>query len=193
MARRMHGLHDMDSNNDVRTWLGVALRGALALALGALVFFFPKESLASLVVGLGAYAIVEGILALWVSAFAPARSQALVLRGVVGVCVGLFALLGLGLELAKLVTILGAGAVVTGALEVWVARRMRGTLAAMSFWSLAGAGTVLFGLILLGAPAFAVPFLVFLVAGYGLVFGGTMIAWAVRLRTLERRARLAAA
>ncbi len=52
----------------VRNWWALALRGLIAIIFGLLAIFSPGTTLAALVVLFGAYALVDGIFAIILSA-----------------------------------------------------------------------------------------------------------------------------
>src|SRR5687767_2432429 len=103
-----------------QTWWGLALRGLLSILFGIALFVWPGISLLALITLFAAFAFVDGVLAL-VSAFrvraGHTRWWALLLEGIVGIAVGVLALIWPGLTATALVYVIAAWAVVTGIFE----------------------------------------------------------------------------
>src|SRR5438445_12650861 len=84
---------DRTVNNPLaRNWWLIALRGVLAIVFGLLAFFMPGLALLSLVLLFGAYALVDGVIAivsgLWHHK-ENSRWWVLVLEGIAGVVAGI--------------------------------------------------------------------------------------------------------
>jgi ATP-dependent Clp protease ATP-binding subunit ClpB len=129
-------------------WL-LALRGVLAIVFGVLAIIWPGVTLVALALLFGAYALISGVITI-VAAFRrqrdAARRTAMVIAGLLGLAAGVIALVWPGITALALVVIVGAWAVVTGALEIWAATRLPGQWLPL----LIGVLTMLIGII---APA----------------------------------------
>src|ERR1700681_2001068 len=88
---RPEGEADMTLVDDLaRHWWVIALRGLAAVLFGVLAFVWPGMTLAVLVLLFGAYALVDGILAIVVAARGGTDHRLFMgLEGVVGVLAGL--------------------------------------------------------------------------------------------------------
>ena len=93
-------------------------RGVLGVAIGVALIAWPEESLATMVVGFGAYAVADGLLALLVG-----RTWQRVAEGVVGVVAGASALLRPDLGRAALLAVLAVWVIVMGTLRLRAALR----------------------------------------------------------------------
>src|SRR5262249_62214909 len=107
-----------------RNWWAVLLRGVAGILFGIATFFAPAISLAVLVLLFGAYALVDGVLAL-ISAL---RNRAtneqwwvLLLEGFVGIIAGIVTFVWPGITAVALLYVIAAWALVTGALEITAA------------------------------------------------------------------------
>src|SRR5216683_628764 len=103
-----------------RWWLFL-IRGLLALAFGIALLVFPIAGLFVIAILFGAYALVDGLLAL--VAATRMRHEAgswgwLLLEGVVGILAGISAAIWPGLAVLTLAILLGAWAIVTGILAI---------------------------------------------------------------------------
>lgn len=165
--------------SDHRTLL--LLRGAAALLFAFLVFFWPKLTDAGLAVLWGGYSLVDGTLALTGATLAR-RGGAQIWLGLIGLaglaCAG-GALFALDLVVAHLAGIIGIWAVTTGALQLWVARELSGTVD--RGWVLAadGAGAILFGLALAFWPDPEMQVLVWLTGWFALALGS--LYWSIAI------------
>src|SRR5712692_3815154 len=92
-----------------RHWWVVALRGLAAIVFGILAFIWPGVTLSVLVLLFGAYAIVDGVLALYTAVRSDGKQiWAPLLEGVVGIAAGLVAFFLPGLTAPNRVTRHGA-------------------------------------------------------------------------------------
>jgi uncharacterized membrane protein HdeD (DUF308 family) len=171
-------------------WWLLLLRGVAAIAFGILAFIWPGVTLFTLIVLYGAFALIDGILAL-VAAFA-SRSQTvprwwLVLTGILGIAAGLIAMLWPGITALVLILFIGAWAVVRGVMEILAAIQLRKQIEGEWLLALAGALSMLFGLGVLIFPGSGALALVWLIAIYAIAIGVVMIMLALRLRAHRSR------
>jgi uncharacterized membrane protein HdeD (DUF308 family) len=162
------------------TMWSLALRGVIAIVFGVLAILWPAVTLVALALLFGAYALVNGVMEI-VAAFRrqadTARRTALVLAGLLGVVAGLVALFWPGVTALALVVIIGAWAVVTGALEIWAATRLPGQWLSL----LIGVVTMLIGVLVLIRPAIGAVALAFTIGVYAIVAGVLMLAESWRI------------
>jgi uncharacterized membrane protein HdeD (DUF308 family) len=171
-----------------RHWWVIALRGLAAVLFGVLAFVWPGMTLAVLVLLFGAYALVDGILAIVVAARGGADHRLVMgLEGVVGVLAGLAAFVLPGLTALVLLYIIAFWAILTGVLEVVAAVRLRRTIT--NEWGLiiGGVLSVLFGIVLIVAPGAGALAVVLLIGAYAVLFGVTLLMLSWRLRSHELR------
>jgi len=166
-----------------RHWWVVALRGLAAIVFGILASVWPSVTLAALVLLFGAYAIVDGALAL----YAAVRSRgkhlwAPLLEGTVGIAAGLVAFLLPGLTTLALLFVIATWAILTGIMEVIYAVRLRQVI--KREWSMIFSGllSVIFGIFLVAQPGAGALAVVWLIGVYAVIFGVAMLALAWRLR-----------
>ena len=107
---------------------------------------------------------------------------ALVLRGLLGIAFGVFAVRLPAAAFAALVLVFGAYAFVDGVFNIVAA--LRDSRGERGWWALllSGIAGVLTGIITFAAPALAAVVLLYVIAGWAIVTGGLEIAAAVRLR-----------
>jgi uncharacterized membrane protein HdeD (DUF308 family) len=170
-----------------RNWWIAVLRGVIAIGFGAAAFIWPGVTLEILIVLFGAYAFLDGITTLLLGVFgmgAHERWWAAVLSGVVGVLVGVATFVQPATTALALIYVIAAWALVTGVLQVLAAIRLRELISGEWLLGLGGALSVLFGILLVTAPAAGVLTLVFLFGYYAISAGIAQIGFGLRLRGL---------
>jgi len=173
----------------VRNWWALAVRGALAVLFGVAAFFMPGLTLVVLIALFGAYALIDGVLAIVAGVKAAEHHErfgSLLWRGVLGIAAGLVAFILPGATAVVLTLIIGAWAIVTGVLEIVAAVHL---LRAHGEWLLIASGvlSVVFGLILVVVPGVGILTLVWIIGGYAVFFGLIMLTLAFRLRARHLR------
>jgi uncharacterized membrane protein HdeD (DUF308 family) len=168
-------------------WWLFLIRGLFGLALGVFALVYPGATLAVAVLLIGAYLIVDGVVAIW-KAFSVLRSDAhwwvLLLEGILGVVVGLAIFAWPSLSALTLAYLVGYWAIITGVLAIVTAFRVRAHVPGEWLYVLFGVVSVVFGFVVLLAPATGLVYIVLMIAIYGFVIGATMIALAFRARSL---------
>jgi uncharacterized membrane protein HdeD (DUF308 family) len=158
----------------------LGIRGLLAVVFGVLVLAWPDITVLALAFVFAAYVLADGIgLIISGSGARGGRRWSYVLAGVLGVIAGLAAAFWPGVTVLVLVLWAGAWAVVTGVLEIAAARR---TGAGRWLMVLAGALSIVAGLVILIWPGIGALALVTLLGVYGLAAGVSLLwaAWQVR-------------
>ena len=166
-----------------RHWWVIGLRGLAAILFGVLAFVWPGMTLAVLVLLFGAYALVDGVLAL-IAAFRGGVQHRIVMlvEGVVSVLAGLAAFVWPGLTALVLLYIIAFWAIVTGVLEIVAAIRVRRAISNELGLVIGGVLSVVFGVVLLIAPGAGALAVIFLIGAYAVVFGIALLGLAWRLR-----------
>jgi uncharacterized membrane protein HdeD (DUF308 family) len=110
-------------------WWLLLLRGIASIAFGVLALIWPELTLLTLIFLWGAYAIADGVFALWAAisgkrgAIAPRWWLALI--GIAGILAGLLAFVWPGITAQVLLVFIASWAIVTGVLEIWGAIQLR--------------------------------------------------------------------
>ena len=171
-------------------WWLLLLRGLAAIAFGVLAFFWPGLTLVTLTLLWGAYALVDGVVAIW-AAFNASGGDAgprwwLGLSGVAGIIAGILTFYYTGTTTLALLMFIAAWAIVIGVLQIWGAIALRKALEHEWLLILNGALSVAFGVILLMQPGTGALALVWMIAWYAIFFGCLYIALAFRLKQYKR-------
>ena len=171
-------------------WWLLLLRGIAAIAFGVLAFFWPGLTLVTLTWLWGAYALSDGIIALW-AAFNATGGDAgprwwLGLSGVVSIIAGGIAFYYTGMTTLVLLMFIASWAIIIGAVQIWGAIALRKVLQHEWLLILSGVVSIAFGVILFAQPGTGALAVVWTIAWYAMVFGGLYIALAFRLKQYKR-------
>lgn len=172
-----------------RQWKWLVLRGLVAVTLGVLGFAMPGQTLEVLALCWGAFAFVDGFIAL-LTAYQirehnrPWWSMALV--GVVGVAAGLVSFISPVATAVSLLLFIAGWAVLMGLFQIVTALRMRKSI--RGEWMLVASGliSVLFGAAMIVSPGVGALAVVWLIAAYALVFGFLLVCLGLRLRSVAK-------
>ena len=168
-----------------KNWWLVLLRGIAGILFGVLAFVWPGLTLLTLVLFYGAYALVDGVLAL-IAAFTggakPVPSWWLILIGIAGIAAGLVTFLWPGITALVLIFFIGGWAIAHGIFEIVGAIKLRKEIDNEWWLILAGALSVIFGLIVLIAPGAGALGLIWMIGAYSIVFGVLLVGLSLRLR-----------
>ncbi|HEU4643641.1 MAG TPA: HdeD family acid-resistance protein [Gemmatimonadaceae bacterium] len=179
----------VDVDTLVRNWWVVLLRGVAAILFGILTFLYPGISLAALVLLFGAWAFVDGVLAV---ASAVRRRKVsdrwwvLLLEGLAGIAAGVLTVFWPGITALALLYVIAAWALVTGVLEVVAAIRLRRVITGEWLLALAGIASVVLGVLLVLFPGVGALAVVLWIGAYAIVAGALLVALGLRLRAWGR-------
>jgi uncharacterized membrane protein HdeD (DUF308 family) len=168
-----------------QNWWLLLLRGIAAIVFGILAFLWPGLTLFTLVIFYGAFALIDGVLALWAAVTGRGKGVPtwwLVIGGLLGVAAGVVTFFWPGITAFVLVMFIGAWSLVRGVFEIIGAIQLRKEIDNEWWLILSGAASVIFGLAVMVLPGAGALALVWLIALYALIFGGAMIGLALRLR-----------
>jgi uncharacterized membrane protein HdeD (DUF308 family) len=169
-------------------WRLLVLRAAIAMSFGMLVLLWPGLTLRVLAVFFGCYALLEGVVAL-ITAFRAPRGfpevrGLLFGGGLVRIGAGVIALAYPDISAIALLVLIAVWAILNGVIEIGAAVALRKEMSGAWPLPVAGAISVLLGVLLalqLNQGALA---LVWLIGLYALCFGVMLLALALRLQEL---------
>lgn len=168
-----------------RSWWMLGLQGIVALLFGALALMWPGLTLLWLVALFAAYAIISGGVALYGAVKNRTMDKAwwlILVLGLVSVAAGVLAVFNPELTALALVLLMGANALITGALQIAVAVRLRITVRNEWLLILAGAVSIVFGALVLVFPGAGALALVWLIAFYSMLSGILLLSLAFRVK-----------
>jgi uncharacterized membrane protein HdeD (DUF308 family) len=167
-----------------KNWWLLLLRGIAAIVFGVLAFVWPGLTLLTLILFYGAFALVDGVLAIIaaVKGGAPAPRWWLAIVGLLGIAAGLLTFLMPGLSALVLLFFIAGWAIATGVLQIIGAIQLRKEIDNEWLLILGGVLSVLFGVGVMLAPGAGALALVWVIAIYSVVLGVTFVALAFRLK-----------
>jgi uncharacterized membrane protein HdeD (DUF308 family) len=166
----------------------ILLRGILAILFGIAAFIWPGLTIEVLVLLFGAYALLDGIFAVIVGIQQYGETKrwwAVLLEGIAGIVLGVLTLFWPGTTATVLLAFIAAWAIVTGVFEIAAAVWLRKVIEGEWTLILAGAVSVLFGVLLVLQPTAGAVAIIWLIGAYAIVFGVLLSILALQLRNLE--------
>lgn len=174
-----------------QNWWTLAVRGIVAILFGISAFIWPHLTALALVILFAAFAFVEGVFA-FVAAFrwglAGSRRLLLFLMGLLGLAVGIGAVMYPGITALAIVALVAWWAIVTGVLQIVVAVEMRKVIENEWLLVLGGIFSTIFGILLLWRPLAGILTLALLFGFYALLYGVMMLSLGFRLHSMQSRA-----
>jgi uncharacterized membrane protein HdeD (DUF308 family) len=106
-----------------------------------------------------------------------------VLQGIVGIAAGVLTFIWPGVTALVLILFIGAWAIVTGALEIAAAIRLRRVIHGEWLLGFSGLVSIIFGILVLAFPAAGAVGISWILGAYTAAAGFILIALGIRLRT----------
>lgn len=162
----------------------MVLRGVLAVVFGVIVIRSPNLAASALVILFAIYAFVDAGLDFFVAARrgrAGLRWGWYLFEGIVSVALGVLALAFPGVTIFLAVLLIGIRALVLGIVELAAAFSGRAALEPRWLIGVAGALSILFGILLLARPAAGALALLWMIGAYALVVGVALFALGLRM------------
>ena len=169
----------------IRNWWIPVVRGVVGILFGLLVFAYTSTAIQVFVYLFGAYALLDGIVALAL-AFDVSRGRGwLILSGIAGIAAGILTFLYPSATAVALVYIVAAWAILTGIFEIVAAFEWRQVLSDMWMLGLGGVLSIILGVLLFSSPSAGLLAWAWLIAIYAIVYGVLYIATGIRLRSFQ--------
>ena len=167
-----------------KNWWLLLLRGIAAIIFGLLAFAWPGLTLLTLILFYGAFALVDGVLAIAaaITGGVPGSRWWLAIVGLLGIAAGLLTFLTPGLTALVLLFFIAGWAIVTGVFEIIGAIKLRKEIDNEWLLILGGIISVLFGVGVMLAPGAGALALVWVIGAYSVVLGVIFVALAFRLK-----------
>jgi uncharacterized membrane protein HdeD (DUF308 family) len=167
-----------------RYWWLILLRGIAAIIFGVLAFIWPGITLVTLVLFWGAFALVDGVLALAHAIMGGNMGSRwwLALIGIAGIAAGVVTFMWPGVTALVLLIFIATWAIVLGVLQIIGAIRLRKEIDNEWTLGLGGLLSVLFGVVMLVAPGPGALGLIWAIGSFAVVFGVLMVMAAFKLK-----------
>jgi len=171
-----------------RTWGLVVFRGVVGVLFGALAMIWPGITLFALVILFGAYALVDGVIAIAMGVAGRGGERWLMfLMGVLGVAAGVIAFVWPGVTALVLLYLIAFWAFLTGLTYLAAAWRLRKQITNEWLLALTGVASLALGVVLLLQPATGALALVFTIGIFAVVWGVLSIGLGIRMRTVSKQ------
>jgi uncharacterized membrane protein HdeD (DUF308 family) len=175
-----------------RFWWMALLRGALWIVFGVVLYLQPAISIATLTLLFGLFVLADGI-GNTVTAIGGRRQHddwwVLLLTGLLGIGVGLLSLYNPMLTALALLFYIAIWAIATGMLQVVAAIRLRKEIQGEFWLILGGVASVTFGVLAMLNPVAGKLTVLWLIAGFAIVYGSVVILLALKARRFAGRVR----
>lgn len=169
----------------MKSWWILALRGVFAILFGVLAFLWPGITLLTLVALFAAYALLGGVASIAGAVANRRRDEDWwmpLLIGLVGVGAAIISVIHPGLTALVFVLLVGAHALVTGALDIAFAIRLRKIIHDEWLLVLSGVASIVFGALVFLFPSAGALALIWLISLYAVLTGALMLGLSLRLR-----------
>jgi uncharacterized membrane protein HdeD (DUF308 family) len=178
-----------------RNWGVLAARGVLAILFGLFAVTQPDMALPTFVMGFGVAVLLSGILAIVAGVRAEEnheRSWPLVAEGVIGVVMGLLALLRPDATARSVLYVVSGFVFASGILHIFAALRLRRDMRDERVLIVNGALTTAFGVVMILMPWRGLLVLDMLMGASSLCFGVLLVVVAFRMRAHAQARRAGA-
>jgi uncharacterized membrane protein HdeD (DUF308 family) len=175
-AELLHGL--------ARNWWLEVLRGVAAIIFGVLAFVWPGITLLTLVLFYGAFALVDGVLAIVAAVRGgnPMPRWWLAIVGIAGIVAGILTFAWPGITALVLLIFIAVWAIILGVMEIYGAIKLRKEIEGEWLLILNGIISVLFGLVLLWRPGIGALAVVWMIGAWAILLGAIYVFFGLKLR-----------
>ena len=170
----------------------LGLHGLASVVFGVMILAWPGISVYALTIVFGAYTLATGVVEFGTSFTAQAREERgwLILRGFLGITVGVLVFAWPGISALALVYVIGGYAVAFGILCIAGSFRLPLDGRDKASLVLTGAATCLFGIVMFARPGAGALAVLALIAAFALVTGISELVVAIRgQKLLERKVK----
>jgi uncharacterized membrane protein HdeD (DUF308 family) len=173
-----------------RTRWAIGISGLLSIALGVMIIVWPNISLYSLVIVFGAFTLARGLVGLYGAITSPVSDGRgwLVFNSLISIAVGVVVFWRTDMSALALLYVIGVYAIALGVMEMvgafWLPLKGGDRVLLL----LAGAVSVIFGIVMFAEPGTGALAVLALIAAYALIVGVTEVIVAVGGEKIFKRA-----
>jgi len=169
-------------------WWIALVRGLVAIVFGVLVLMWPGMSIVAFLILIAAYWIVDGLSSIYFAA--KARNWGWPFwGGLISVLAGIAAILAPGIATLSILIVIAIWAIARGLIDIYSAIRYH-KLITFEWWlGLSGALSVVFGVLVLRAPAAGALAIATLIAFFAIAIGVLLVIASFRIRGFRNRQR----
>lgn len=167
-----------------KNWWMLLLRGIAAIVFGVLALAWPGMTVLTLILFYGAYALVDGVIAIGAAITGGTLMPRwwLAIVGLLGITVGLLTFLMPGLTAIVLLYFIAGWAIATGIFQIIGAIQLRKEIDNEWLLILGGIISVLFGVAMLAAPGAGALALITVIGIYTMIIGVLLVGLSFRLK-----------
>src|SRR5687768_1893699 len=168
-----------------QNWWLLVLRGIAAILFGVAAFVWPGLTWVVVVALFGAYALVDGFIAVATGLSHTKDSPrwwVFLIEGLLSIGIGVIAFIWPGIAALTILAMIAAWAIITGVLEVVAAIQLRREITNEWLLALGGVLSVLVGILLIIQPLAGSVAVIWMLGAYSLVFGVLLISLGLRVR-----------
>jgi uncharacterized membrane protein HdeD (DUF308 family) len=170
-----------------RSWWSIALRGVLAIVAGFILLQRPIETVAAIVLVLGAWILVDGVITL--ASAIMHRTWSTAPEGAIGVIIGYLIFTRPSGAMIVFFVLAAAWALARGAAEIGLAMKMDKGEPGRTSLLVLGAVSFAFGILLLVAPALGMVTLGWWIGAYALIYGVVSVMRAFQVRKVREEVK----
>lgn len=170
-------------------WWIFLLRGITALLIGLLALFAPGVTFTSLVIFLGAFMFIDGILSIIAGISARKRVREwgwYIVSGLFGILIGVITFINPFATAVALVYMAALWAVVVGIVEIVIAFRLRKEITGEGWYIAGGILTIIFGILIMTNPGAGALTLTMVFGIYAVIAAVMLISLGIRLRRRDK-------
>lgn len=175
----------MEPKQLAKHWWAILIRGIVAVIFAILLVTATGFTLEILIILLGVYLLLDGLLAVIASFVAASNHKSwwlLLFEGLITLAAGIFVFASPSLTLVILVYLVAAWAIITGLLEFVASLIATWAIPGKVFLGVTGVLSVILGIIIFLYPVISLVTMVWLVAIYGFVVGLSLIIFSFKLK-----------
>lgn len=169
-------------------WDMVLVRGIVAVLFGIATLFLPGITLIVLVALFGGYALVDGVISVIIAIKDRQEYNnwwLLLLSGLVSIAAGVITFARPDIATVSLFYVIVGWAIASGVLEIILAIQLRKEIEGEWLMVLSGILSIALGILLATQPAVGLLTVLWMIGGYGIVGGVTLIGLAFRMRDYQ--------
>ena len=169
-----------------KTWRHILIWGVLSILFGIISFAWPGLTLRTLVYLFAIAVIAEGLAVLagaWQTKDENKNWWVMLLTGIINIVAGIICIANPGITALFFVVLIGVSWLITGLMEIYAAISLRKEITNEGWLALAGVLSVLAGLFLIFRTGEGALALIWLIAGFAIVFGIVLVLLALKAKS----------
>ncbi len=171
-----------------KIWVHILIWGVLSMLFGIISFAWPGLTLTTLVYLFGIAVIAEGLAVLvgaWQAKGENRNWWIMLLTGIINIFAGIICIARPGITALFFIGVMGVSWLITGLMEIYAAVSLRKEITNEGWLAMAGILSVLSGLFLIFRTGEGALALIWLIAGFTMIFGALLVLLALEIHFAE--------